>query len=90
MLQPPSLSWTLLTVCGECAPRTIRPPVPANAFMKPWVGCVGESGCRIVGKKMLGRVPARVREWVPPPGGGVPVKVTVKPARASWGGEGGG
>ena len=24
MLQPPSLSWTLLTVCGECAPRTIR------------------------------------------------------------------
>ena len=24
MLQPPSLSWTLLTVCGECAPPTIR------------------------------------------------------------------
>ena len=24
MLQPPSLSWTLFTVCGECAPRTIR------------------------------------------------------------------
>ena len=24
MLQPPPLSWTLLTVCGECAPRTIR------------------------------------------------------------------
>ena len=24
MLQPPSLSWTLLTVCGGCAPRTIR------------------------------------------------------------------
>ena len=24
MLQPPSLSWMLLTVCGECAPRTIR------------------------------------------------------------------
>ena len=23
MLQPPSLSWALLTVCGECAPRTI-------------------------------------------------------------------
>ena len=24
MLQPPSLSWTLLAVCGGCAPRTIR------------------------------------------------------------------
>ena len=24
MLQPPSLSRTLLTVCGGCAPRTIR------------------------------------------------------------------
>ena len=24
VLQPPSLSWTLLTVCGGCAPRTIR------------------------------------------------------------------
>ena len=24
MLQPPSLLWTLLTFCGECAPRTIR------------------------------------------------------------------
>ena len=24
MLQPPSLSLTLLTVCGGCAPRTIR------------------------------------------------------------------
>ena len=23
MLQPPSLSWTLSTVCGECAPPTI-------------------------------------------------------------------
>ena len=24
MLQPLSLSWTLVTVCGECAPRVIR------------------------------------------------------------------
>ena len=35
MLQPPSLSWTLLTVCGECVPRTIHIGYTCRNFTRP-------------------------------------------------------
>ena len=55
MLQPPSLLWTLLTFCGECAPRTIRkgytcrnPACPSRLTFREEVRA-GPCGTRIPG-----------------------------------------
>ena len=35
MFQPGSLPWTLLTVCGECAPGTIRIGYTCHKLARP-------------------------------------------------------